>query len=230
MTHTYPADMVINLKGSHATNILSLYKHNTNTDNGPVGVANSGFYNDICSQVGTTQWRVVPNPFRYGITPPTGPFAADALNGVTNPGYTIMDPIGWVSNAPNFPSIINPAGGGDPNGTWTLAMCDGGPADLGNFTGWTIDIDYTAPVFAPGVWTASPAAPNTMFNDAAATIPYVPGTAQPCIFVKPSVNTNYTVVVTTATPCVSAPTTVPVTVITPIGGLVPPANRTVCWY
>jgi len=225
MTHTYPADMVFNLKGTHATNIVSLYKHNTNTDNGAVSIPTAGFFNAVCSQVGTTQWKAVPTPFRYGITPPTGPFAADALNGVTNPGYTIMDPIGWVSNAPSIPSIIGAAG---PNGTWTLAMCDGGPLDFGNFTGWTIDIDYTAPVFAQGIWTSSPAAPNTMFNDAAATIPYVPGTPQSCIFVKPTVNTNYTVVVTTATPCVSAPTTVPVTVITPLSGLVQPANRTVC--
>jgi hypothetical protein len=225
MTHTYPADMIINLKGTHPTNILSLYKHNTGTDNGAVSIPTAGFFNAVCSQVGTTQWKAVPTPYRYGITPPTGPFAADALNAFNNPGYVIQDITGWNSNAPNFASLIN---AGDANGNWTLAMCDGGPGDLGNFTGWTIDFDYVAPVFATGVWTSSPAAPNTMFNNAAATIPYVPGTPQSCIFVKPTVNTNYTVVVTTATPCVSAPTTVPVTVITPLSGLVPPANKTVC--
>jgi hypothetical protein len=105
MTHTYPADMVINLKGTHATNILSLYKHNTNTDNGAVSIPTAGFFDAICSQTGTTQWKAVPTPYRYGITPPTGPFAADAMNGVTNPGYTIMDPTGWVSNAPNYQSL-----------------------------------------------------------------------------------------------------------------------------
>jgi hypothetical protein len=109
-------------------------------------------------------------------------------------------------------------------------MCDGGPADLGNFTGWSIDIDYTAPVFATGVWTSSPATPNTMWATAAGSggPAYVAGTPASSIWVNPIANTNYTVVVTTATPCVSAPTTVPVTVITPIGGLTTPANRTVC--
>ncbi|MGH2553272.1 MAG: Kelch repeat-containing protein, partial [Chitinophagaceae bacterium] len=222
MTHTYPADMVINLKGTQATNILSLYKHNTNTDNGAVSIPTAGFFDAVCSSTGSIQWRVVPTPFRYGITTPTGPFAADALNGVTNPGYTIMDPTGWVSNATTFASLMN---GGDPNGTWTLAMCDGGPADLGNFTGWTIDIDYTAPVFAQGVWTG-PA--GTMWNNPAANIPYVAGTPQSTIYVTPSVNSNYTVIVTTATPCVSAPKVVTVNVTNPITGLVAPANKTVC--
>ena len=222
MTHTYPADMVMNLKGTHPTNILSLYKHNTNTDNGAVSIPTAGFFNAVCSRNGTIQWKAVPTPFRYGITAPTGPFAADALNGVTNPGYTIMDPTGWVSNATTFASLIN---GGDPNGTWTLAMCDGGPGDLGNFTGWTIDIDYTAPVFAQGVWTG-PA--GTMWNNAGATVPYVPGTPQTTIYVNPLVNSNYTVVVTTATPCVSAPKVVTVNVVTPISGLNTPANTTVC--
>jgi subtilisin-like proprotein convertase family protein len=227
MTHTYPADMVLNLKASHPTNILSLYKHNTNTDNGAASVPTAGFFNAVCSQVGTTQWRTVPTPFRYGITAPTGPFRADALNGVTNPGYTIMDPIGFVSNATTFASLFN---AGDPNGTWTLGMCDGGPGDLGNFTGWSIEIDYVAPVFAQGVWTSAPAAPNTMWATAAGSggAAYVAGTPATSIWVNPIANTNYTVVVTTATPCVSAPTTVPVTVITPLTGLVVPANKTVC--
>ncbi len=231
MAHTYPADMVLNLKGPAAANILSLYKHNTNTDNGASSIPTAGFYDAVCSKLGATQWKAVPTPYRYGITAPTGPFAADALNGVTNPGYTIMDPIGWVSNATTFNSLMPVVGAGsDPNGVWTLAMCDGGPGDLGTLTLWSIDFDYVAPIFATGVWTSAPAAPNTMWATAAGSggAAYVAGTPATSIWVNPIVNTNYTVVVTTPTPCVSNPTTIPVTVITPLTGLVPPANKTVC--
>ncbi len=43
-------------------------------------------------------------------------------------------------------------------------MYDAGPPDPGVFDNWTITITYGAA--ATGVWTASPATPNTMFTDA----------------------------------------------------------------
>src|SRR5437868_15166046 len=89
-----------------------------------------------------------------------------------------------------------------------------------------MDITYQAPVFATGIWTASPSAPNTMFTDAAATVAYT-GTPVTTIYVKPTVNTSYSVVVTTAT-CVSGPTVIPVTVVNPIVGLTNPTNTAAC--
>ena len=81
---------------------------------------------------------------------------------------------------------------------------------------------------AQGVWTSSPAAPNTMFTDAAATVAYT-GTPATTIYVKPAVNTNYSVSFSTPTPCQSAVTTVPVSVSNPVTGLaVAPATRAVC--
>ena len=56
---------------------------------------------------------------------------------------------------------------------------------------------------------------------------YIAGTQATSIWVNPIVNTSYTVVVNTATPCIGS-ATIPVTVITPLTGLVPPANKTVC--
>ena len=222
MTHTYPADMVFNLKGpAPNTNILSLYKHNTNTDNGAASVPSAGFFDAVTSSTGTIQYKTVPTPFRYGITAPTGPFAADALNGVTNPGYVIMDPTGWVSNATNFAGII-PAGG--PNGVWTMAMCDGGGGDFGTLTGWSIDITYVSPLLAQGIWTG-PA--GTMWNNLAANIPYT-GTPATTIYVNPAVSSNYSVSFTTATPCTSSTTVVPVTVVNPVTAVVNPTNKTVC--
>jgi hypothetical protein len=114
------------------------------------------------------------------------------------------------------------------NGNWTLGLSDLGPGDLGTLTAWEIQISYVAPVFAQGVWTSSPAAPNTMFTDAAATVPYT-GTPATTIYVKPAVNTSYSVQFTTPGGCTSSVATIPVTVSQPVVGLnVSPATRSVC--
>lgn len=222
MTHTYPADMIINLKAPNGQ-ILSLYKHNTNTDNGPASVANAGFYDAVVSSLGTVIFKNVPTPFRYGITPPTGPFLADNLNGVTNPGYVIMDPTGFASNAAGWNSLTS----GALNGNWTLAMADGGAGDIGIFTGWSISFSFGN---SAGTWTqSSPATPpNTMFSDALATVPYVIGTPANTIYVKPTVNSTYCVVYATST-CTSAPTCINVNVSTPVTGVtVSPTSSAVC--
>ncbi len=219
MPHTYPADMVFNLKAPNGQ-ILSLYKHNTNTDNGAASIPTAGFYGAAVSSIGITVFSSVPTPYQYGITPPTGPFKPDALNGVSNPGYTIMDPTGFVSNAANFAALATIL-----NGNWTLAMCDGGPGDFGTLTSWSISFSFGS---STGVWTAAPAAPNTMFTNAGATIPYVAGSQAGTIWVNPTVSTNYSVVYSTTTPCVSAPTVIPVTVVNPVTAVVNPANTSVC--
>jgi subtilisin-like proprotein convertase family protein len=185
MPHTYPADMVFNLRAPNGQ-ILSLYKHNTNTDNGPASVATAGFYNAVVSSAATTAFVAVPTPFRYGITAPAGPYKADALNGVTNPGYPIMDPTGFVSNAANFGSLYS-----TPNGTYTLAMCDGGPGDLGTLQGWTLTVNYLVGVLStPAVW--SPAA--GLFTDPSAlpAFAYVAGTPRDTVWTRPTPSGVYT--------------------------------------
>ncbi|GGP06574.1 hypothetical protein GCM10010992_27120 [Cloacibacterium rupense] len=41
-------------------------------------------------------------------------------------------------------------------------------------------------------WSSSPSSPNTIFTDAAATVPYVSGTHATTVYVKPTVTTTYT--------------------------------------
>jgi subtilisin-like proprotein convertase family protein len=189
MPHTYPADMIFNLKAPNGQ-ILNLYKHNTNTDNGPASVPTAGFFNAVVNATSSTSFVSVPNPFRYGQTAPAGPYKADALNGVTNPGYTIMDPTGFVSNAANFAALY-----GTPNGTYTLAMADGGPGDLGTLTSWSITVNYVIGVPAsPAVW--SPSGPGSgLFNDANATSVYT-GNPIDSVWAKPTPAGVYTYTVT----------------------------------
>lgn len=105
-------------------------------------------------------------------------------------------------------------------------MYDAGAPDAGVLNNWTLEITYGAP--ATGVWTASPATPNTMFTDALATVPYVAGSQATTIYVKPTVNTSYSVVYSTVTPCTSGPTVIPVTVVNPVSAVVNPVNAAAC--
>ncbi|MBK8610860.1 MAG: T9SS type A sorting domain-containing protein [Chitinophagaceae bacterium] len=99
------------------------------------------------------------------------------MNGVTNPGYVIMDPVGWESNAAGFASLYSV-----PNGTYTLAMCDGGPGDLGTLTSWSIDINYVVGVPA----TAATWSPIThLWNDSLRTQPYT-GDARDTVWTRPT--------------------------------------------
>ena len=102
----------------------------------------------------------------------------------------------------------------------------GGAAPNSDYIG--IDnVVYTAGAQAMGTWTANPATPNTMFTDALGTVAYT-GTPANSIYVKPTVNTVYTVVFNSATPCTSAPTNIPVNVVDPVTAVVNPANKSVC--
>lgn len=78
---------------------------------------------------------------------------------------------------------------------------------------------------AQGIWTG-PA--GTMWTNAGATTPYVAGTPLSTIYVNPTVTSNYQVNFTTLTPCTSATTTVPVSVVNPVVLTTSPANRAVC--
>ena len=88
-------------------------------------------------------------------------------------------------------------------------MYDGGLADLGTLTNWSITIEYTTPGTGGGpvltyVW--SPQA--GLYTDAAACIPYT-GSNTPVVYAAPTALTVYTVTATnTATNCVNSSTVV----------------------
>ena len=177
-------------------------------DNGTGSNSSDGFVNTEFSSTSAGVISGAP-------APRTGTYAAERRMGFGPTGFQ------QTAAGTNWANLLTTL-----NGNWKLAIADPWAGDFGTLTDWTITITYGAP--AAGVWTASPAAPNTMFTDPAATIPYVAGTPLNSIYVKPTVNTNYTVVYTTATPCVSNPTTIPVTVVNPVVLTSSPANRSVC--
>jgi len=205
MTHTWVGDLIMNLRAPNGQvlNLIGLL------NNGAGNNSTANFTNTVVDSLSTTSMSGAP-------APRTGTYRADRFGVGTN-----LNPIATTTGfwAPLLTTL---------NGNWTLGLSDLGPGDLGNLLSWEIQISYVAPVFAQGTWTASPASPNTMFTDAAATIPYT-GTPATTIYVKPTVNTNYSVSFTTPTPCQSAIATIPVNVTNPVVGLVvAPATRAVC--
>jgi len=205
MTHTWVGDLIMNLRAPNGQvlNLIGLLNNGQGLNN------TANFTNTVVDSLSVTPMSGAP-------APRTGTYRADRYGVGTN-----LNPIATTTGfwAPLLTTL---------NGNWTLGLSDLGPGDFGNLISWEIQISYVAPVFAQGTWTASPATPNTMFTDAAATIPYT-GAPATTIYVKPTVNTSYSVSFTTPTPCQSAVTTIPVNVTNPVVGLaVAPATRAVC--
>ncbi len=202
--HTWVGDLDINLIAPNNVNMNLV----GGLDNGTGSNSTDGFLNTVISSTSVGVISGAP-------APRTGTYAAERRNGYGPTGNT------QTSAATNWANLQTTL-----NGNWRLAIADFFGGDVGTLTDWTITITYGAP--AAGVWTASPAAPNTMFTDALATVPYVAGTPVNTIYVNPTVNTNYTVVYTTATPCTSNPTVIPVSVVNPVSAVVNPTNKSVC--
>jgi subtilisin-like proprotein convertase family protein len=202
LTHTYVGDLDINLIAPNGGNLNLV----GSLDNGAGLNSSDDFTNTVISSIGTTNISLAP-------APRTATFKAEA-----RPGY---GPTGNTQNTAVWTGLT-----GTLNGNWRLAIADFFTGDVGILTAWKIDILYVSSPL--GVWTASPAAPNTMFSDAGATVPYVAGTPATSIWVKPTVSTNYSVVYSTGTPCVSPATVIPVTVANPITGLAVTATRSIC--
>ena len=163
ITHTWVGDLVIALKAPGG-NILNIDGYLTNT--GGAG-ATSGFTNTRISSAGTAALSSGSNPYN-------GIFRADAYLGAGT------GPTGYDANVNSF-ALLN-ASATAANGTWTLAMYDGGPADVGTLTSWGLQITYVTGVpSTPATW--SPIA--GLFNDAAATIAYA-GTPRDTVYTKPT--------------------------------------------
>lgn len=210
LAHTYCGDVLMNLKAPNGQ-ILNLVKYLTGTGNQAGAYPNTGFVNTVISSTGTVALSTVT------AQPITGTFRADAIN---NPiaGVTVQNPAGFVSNAAAFIDLYSV-----PNGDWTLALADGGPADVGTLTSWSMDITYGAPF--SGIWT-----PETgLFTDAAATIPYVAGSLQNTVYAQPTVSTDYSVTISTPN-CTSAPTIIPIVVANSVTGQIvsSPATSNIC--
>nr|MBP6431109.1 T9SS type A sorting domain-containing protein [Ferruginibacter sp.] len=162
--------------------------------------------------------RQVPSPWRYGQTVPTGPYRMDRLNGPVGGGPVIQNPAGFISDV----VALGDLGSGTAlNGTWTLALADGGPGDVSTLTNWELKVTYTVGVAATrAVWT--PNGPGSgLFSDAAATVPYT-GTPVDSVWTRPTPSGTYNYDVT-----VQSLSALPATPATPMAG--GNANNTVAF-
>jgi subtilisin-like proprotein convertase family protein len=203
LTHTYVGDLDINLKAPGTTSILNLVG---GLDGGTGSNGTANFTGTTIASDGTVAISGFAAP-RTGSN-----FKPDGLIG--------YGPTGQEATISTFaPYLALPT----LNGVWSLAAGDFAGGDVGTINSWSIAITYGAA--ASGTFTAAPVTPNSMFTDAAATIPYT-GTALNTIYVKPNISTTYTVNVNTGT-C-QATTTVPVTVNAPVAGTPTVASQTTC--
>jgi subtilisin-like proprotein convertase family protein len=215
MPHTRIGNMVFVLKAPNG-NILNLDYHLGATG----GTASTtGFVNTIISSAGI-------NALGTGTNPYNGTFKADA-QAVPAGGFGVTGPTGMLPTTTNWNSLLS----GSVNGNWTLGFYDGVTGDVGTLTSWCLGINYSCTggiPAGPAVW--SPAA--GLFFDAAATIPYVAGTARDSVWVRPTPAGVYTYQVTTngvpPSNCTSPPRNVVVTVGQPMTVTQQPAAQTVC--
>jgi subtilisin-like proprotein convertase family protein len=205
LPHTYAGDLDIVLKAPNGSIFNLDYFLSTTGGPGPT----TGFTNTVISSTGTAE-------LSSGNDPWTGTFAPDGIVTIIT-GNPPSGPTGFTPTVATFAGLYSV-----PNGNWTLALYDAFTGDEGTLTSWSMDISYTTPDFEKGVW--SPIA--GLFTDAAATVPYT-GNPVTTVYVKPTVNAEYSVVLTTAS-CTSAPTVVPVTVTAPITSLSNPTNKDGC--
>ncbi len=208
-THTWPGDVVLALKAPNGK-ILNLDYYLSATGGTAAG---TGFQNTVFS----SQTSPVLPLISTGTSPFTGTFRPDAVVNPPAPNPP-AGPTGFDPNTAVFADLFFNT---DPNGTWTLGVYDGGPADLGTVNSWSLEITYGAPF--SGIW--SPA--TGLFTDAAATVPYNAGSLANTVYAQPTTTTNYSVTISTVN-CTSDPTVVPITVANAIGTVTDPSNQTIC--
>ena len=168
--HTFIGDLVIALKAPN-NNVLNLDFYLSNT----FGGTTTGFSNTIfTSAAGAPAVSTGTNPY-------SSSFRADGQIAATGNGPAA--PTGYTANMANYAALISSLTPANVNGTYTLAMYDGGAIDVGTLTNWEIEFTYIQGTPAtPAVWT--PAA--GLFSDALATVPYVAGTAVDSVWTKPT--------------------------------------------
>jgi hypothetical protein len=176
-SHTWPSDVDVMLQSPSGQNVIIL-----SDAGGSTAVSNINMtFSDAAA-------AVAPGVLTSGTFRPTNVGTPDNFPAPGPGSLTQATPL-----LSSFTSANN------PNGDWKLFVLDQAAGDLGTITSWSI----TFSVVPTAVWTASPAAPNSLFSNAAATIPYVAGTATDVVWVKPATTTTYTATISSG-PCAGA--------------------------
>jgi len=176
-SHTWPSDVDVMLQSPSGQNVIIL-----SDAGGSTSVSNINMtFSDAAA-------AVAPGVLTSGTFRPTNVGTPDNFPAPGPGSLTQATPL-----LSSFTSANN------PNGDWKLFVLDQAAGDLGTITSWSI----TFSVVPTAVWTASPAAPNSLFSNAAATIPYVAGTATDVVWVKPATTTTYTATISSG-PCAGA--------------------------
>ncbi len=157
--------------------------------------------------------------------------ADNAFNATGNYKPTNHPPNPDIFPAPGPGSLTQPLNPllstftGNLNGDWKLYAVDDQGGDAGLIGGWSITFNIPSPV----ILTQAPTTPNTIFTNAAATIPYVAGTPVYTVWVNPTVTTVYTGNAS-ALGCNAVPATMTVTVnqLPAITTQPTPATQTIC--
>jgi subtilisin-like proprotein convertase family protein len=210
ITHVWVSDLVIALKAPNG-NVYNLDALLNRTNN-----PGANFVNTVIGATGNT--------LNTGTAPYTGTFRADGAGATfTALGFTWPGgPVGFIPNTATHSGLYSV-----PNGVWSVGIYDAGAPDGGTLNDWSIDIDYVLGVPAtPAVW--SPAA--GLFSDAAASVPYVAGTAVDSVWTRPTPSGVYPYQVTVQSlPAPPLSFTNPAPVAIPIGGVGTPypSNLTV---
>ncbi len=218
MIHTYPGDMIFHLQAPNGK-IANLYKYNGGNFTGNSGnMPNAGWFNGVTSSAGTIEYNTIDSPYRYnaGIL-----FKPDLLNAAV--GVPVENPDGFISDAVDMSELYS-----TPSGSWTLAMADGGPGDLGTLTSWSIKVKYNRFQQIPAqsaIWTPG----ATLFVDAAGTIAYDGTSPRMDVYAQPNNTTTYTAT-SVLNGCYSDPVTVDVTVHIPASIADQPTNKTICEF
>ncbi|RYE12027.1 MAG: hypothetical protein EOP51_32280, partial [Sphingobacteriales bacterium] len=190
LTHSWAGDMVVAVKAPN-TNVLNLaYALNGTGGAGPTTAFLPTFSKNATALTTT------------GTDPYSGTFAADGYNPTTGDPTVPTGPNGFIPTSTaatrnTFTDLIPTAANSSSlNGNWTLAMYDyfDDFTTTNKFNNWSIEITYTGGL-ASGVWTSP--TPNSLFTDAAATVPYNGTSSVNTVYAKPTTAgvTNYTVVV-----------------------------------
>lgn len=224
LAHSWAGDMIVVVKAPNGKILNLAYALN---GTGGAG-STTGF---------TPTFSSTLSPAKYldaGSDPYNGIFSADGYDPTTGDPTVPTGPDGFIPTSVaatrnTFSDLYTSAANSSTlNGTWTIAMYDyfSDFTTSNKFNNWSVEIDYTGG-FANGVWTSP--APNSLFTDAAATIPYDGVTPVNTVYAKPATagTFNYSVVVNNGT-CTTPALTVPVTVIGNVGTVTNPANKSVC--
>ncbi len=224
LTHTWAGDMIVVAKAPN-NNVLNLaYALNGTGGAGATTAFRPTFSSALNPAVLTST----------GTNPYAGVYSPDGYNPTTGDPTVPTGPTGFLPTSTaasrnTFADLI-PTGANSStlNGNWTLAMYDYYDDGLttNRFNNWSIEITYTGGL-ATGVWTSP--TPNSLFTDAAATVPYNGTASLTTVYAKPTVAgvTNYTVAVSNGI-CTSAALTVPVTANAPATAVSAVTNKAIC--